>query len=109
MSIPRGRSIAARTASFVTSWNATRRTGLPWSASFSCSQLSTCQAIASPSRSGSVASTSPSASASAAAILPMVCAALRPVRYTIAKSRAGSTEPSFAGRSLTWPRVANTA
>ena len=43
----RERSIAARTASAVTSWNTTRRTGLPSSAPLSSSQLSTCQAMAS--------------------------------------------------------------
>ena len=65
--------------------------------------------MASPSRSGSVASTSPSASFSADAILRSVAVALRFVVYFRAKSRTGSTEPSFAGRSRTMPRVANTS
>ena len=59
MSMPRGRAIASRTASRVISWNATRRTGRSPSASRSRSQRSTCHAIASPSRSGSVARTRP--------------------------------------------------
>ena len=67
MSISRGLAIAARTASAVTSWNTTRRTGLSPKAPRSRSQASTCQAMASPSRSGSVASTRLSASRSAAA------------------------------------------
>ena len=109
MSRSRGRAITSRTASGVTSWKTTRRTALPSSAPRSRSQTSTCQAIASPSRSGSVASTSTSASSSAAAILPSARVALRFVAYTMAKSRAGSTEPSFAARSRTWPRVAMTS
>ena len=109
MSRPRGRAIAARTPSAVISRKTTRSTGLSPSASFSRSQVSTCQAIASPSRSGSVARISPSESPSAARIAPSARAARRPaVSYTIAKPSSGVTEPAFAGRSRTWPWQAST-
>ena len=108
MSTPRGLSSAARTASSVTSWKVARSTLLSPIASRSVSQSSTCQAIASPSRSGSVARTSPSAPASARAIAPSVRAAPRPVSVTMAKPSSGFTDPAFEGRSETWPRVAKT-
>ena len=75
----RGCASAVRTACRVTSWKATRCTGFSPSASRSRSQLTTCQGIASPSRSGSVASTRVSARRSAFAIAPSVRAARLPV------------------------------
>ena len=102
----RGRISASRTAARVTSWNAARRTGRPPIASRASSQSSTCQAMASPSRSGSVASTSSSALPSARAIAPSVLCAPLPASKAIAKPSPGSTEPAFAGRSRRWPRVA---
>ena len=75
----RGRISARRTAVGVTSWNTTRSTGRSPTAFRSASQLNTCQAIASPSRSGSVASTRISARASAFAMAPSVRAAALPV------------------------------
>ena len=106
MSSSRGRASAVRTAAGVTSRKATRWTGFSPIASRSASQVSTCQAIASPSRSGSVASTRVSAPASARATAPSVRAAPRPVSVTIAKPSSGFTEPGFAARSQTCPRVA---
>ena len=66
--MPRGRVIASRTASCVISWKTTLCTGLSPIASRACSQVRTSQAIASPSRSGSVARIRLSAFSSAAAI-----------------------------------------
>ena len=66
--MPRGRASASRTAPGVTSWKTARRTGFWPTAPLSLSQPSTCQAIASPSRSGSVARISPSPASSARAI-----------------------------------------
>ena len=68
MSIPRGRVIAFRTASCVTSWKTILCTGLSPMASRARSQVRICQAIASPSRSGSVAKIRLSAFSSATAI-----------------------------------------
>ena len=101
MSISRGRASAVRTAAGVTSWNATRCTGTSPTASRSVSQLRTCQAIASPSRSGSVASTRVSAFASAFATAASVRAARLPVSVTMEKPSSGFTEPALAGRSRT--------
>ena len=64
----RGRVIASRTASAVISWKTTRCTGLSPMAPRTRSQVRTSQAIASPSRSGSVARIRLSAVSSAAAI-----------------------------------------
>ena len=74
-----GRASAVRTPAGVTSWKATRCTARSPTASCSRSQLSTFQAIALPSRSGSVASTRASARLSAFAIAPGVRAAPLPV------------------------------
>ena len=54
MSSARGHAIASRSASGVISWKRTRSTGFSAIASLSPSQVSTCHAITSPSRSGSV-------------------------------------------------------
>ena len=108
MSRFRGRDKAVRTAVGVTSWKATRWTGTSPMASRSVSHSSTCQAIASPSRSGSVASTRLSAFASAFATAASVRAARLPLSVTMEKPSSGLTEPAFAGRSRTWPRVAIT-
>ena len=82
---------------------------MPFSAFFSSSIACTCQEIASPSRSGSVASQSRSAPFSALAIaatclLPRSSAL--PVHGEAFSS--GRTEPSFGGRSRTWPKLAST-
>src|SRR5439155_1186328 len=70
----RGCASAWATASLVISWNRTRRTLPPFE-----SWLATCQAMASPSRSGSVArSTRSEASASAATSAPSLSPGLPP-------------------------------
>ena len=74
----RGWAIARRTAAGVTSWNATRSTVWSTSAPRASSHPSTCHAMASPSRSGSVASTRAPAPARLARMRPSARAARRP-------------------------------
>ena len=59
--------------------------------------------MASPSRSGSVASSSVSAFLSSRLIALTCFSFLSMSWYFIAKSRSGSTAPSLGTRSLTWP------
>src|SRR5512144_2135507 len=82
---------------------------LPLSARFPFSNSEICQAIASPSRSGSGASKMLSTSAAALAIAS-TCLLLRAmVSYCIAKLLSGSTAPVLGTRSRTWPYDANTS
>ena len=83
--------------------NTTRDTGWSFSAFLDLRISSTCHEIASPSRSGSVARISRSAPLTAAAISERRLPALLSISQSIRKSASGSTEPSFAGRSRTWP------
>jgi hypothetical protein len=80
-----------------------RRTLTPFSAFFSCSIALTCQEIASPSRSGSVARYSVLAPFRALAMAPTCFSQRETDCQSIAKSCTGRTEPSFGGRSRTWP------
>ena len=96
----RGRISASRTAARVTWWNTARSTGRPPIASRASSHSSTCQAIASPSRSGSVASTSASALPSARAIAPsFLSAPCRPGRPSRSRRRDPPSPPLPAGRA----------
>ena len=99
-----GRSIAAAIASLVISWNRTRLT-LPLS--FPTASL-TCQAIASPSRSGSVAIRI--RSASFAALLSSAIAFCLPLTVVNfgANCPSTSTPSSRSGKSRMWPTVAFT-
>ena len=63
----------------------------------------TCQEIASPSRSGSVARMSLSAPLTASAIALTCFCDFASTSQVMAKSCSGSTEPFFEGRSRTWP------
>ena len=92
----------------MTSLNTTRSTGLSPISFFAFSNSNTCQLMASPSRSGSVARMSLSACFSAVWISlrcffdpPETC-------HFISKSSSGSTDPSLLGRSHTWPKDAST-
>ena len=106
----RGCFIAVATACLVIALNTTRSTACDFlSACFSRSTSSTCQEIASPSRSGSVARISVLAALTALAISASRLAAFGSTCHTIWKSNSGSTEPSLAGRSRTWPKEASTS
>ena len=100
--------MAARTALRVISLKVMRRTLMPFSAFFSASIALTCQEIASPSRSGSVARYSVLAPFSALAMAPTCFSPRSSDCQSMAKSCSGRTEPSFGGRSRTWPRLAST-
>ena len=101
----RGLDSASATASFVISWNRTRRI-LPSPLPFSCD--ATCQAIASPSRSGSVASSTRSAALAAFLISARVFAFSFIVTYFGVKLLSTSTPSSRLGRSRKCPIVALT-
>src|ERR1041384_5811626 len=99
----RGWASAWATASLVISWNSTRRTLPPLP---SCE--ATCQAMASPSRSGSVASSTRGAALAAFLISASVLAFSLMVTYSGAKSLSTSTPSLRVGRSRRWPTVAFT-
>src|SRR5258707_15317149 len=82
-----------------------------WSliARFSFNTSSTCQEIASPSRSGSVARIRRSAPLSDLAMSLSRPAALGSTSHIIRKFCSGSTDPFLAGRSRTWPNEARTS
>ena len=104
----RGCSRASCTARLVISWNTMRCTGRPSSRPRSRSASQTCQLMASPSRSGSVARYNASAPRTARAMASM-WRLLRSISwYFMAKPASGSTAPSFATRSRTWPYEAST-
>ena len=67
-----------------------------------------CQLMASPSRSGSVASTTSDARVAAAAMAATAALARGADSQAIAKPASGETDPALAGRSRTWPYVAST-
>ena len=100
--------MASSTAFLVMALNTTRLTGLSPSTFFLRRTSSTCQLIASPSRSGSVASTSESALFTALAISLKRLRASPCSSQDMAKSLSGSTEPFFSGKSRTWPKLART-
>ena len=99
-----GLAIASSMASLVISWNSTRWVGTVasiWSA--------TCQAIASPSRSGSVARYTARAPRAAFLISLRVCVFPFIVTYS-GRNPFSTSTPSFrVGRSRTWPMVAFTS
>ena len=107
--VARMTACASSTASFVTSWKTTRETSnIRSSASRFCSSTFwTCQEIASPSRSGSVARIE-----MVRPLLPRfgdrvaACFSDLPIYLPIVMSknrRPARTEPSLGGRSRTWP------
>ncbi len=67
------------------------------------SSSSRCQEIASPSRSGSVARMSSGSFCSASAMAFTCFLESLPTSHFISNPVSGSTEPSLAGRSRTWP------
>ena len=81
--------------------NTTRSTDAPLIAFFRLSASSTCQLIASPSRSGSVARIRRPAPFIASAMSFKRLADLGSISQLIAKSSSGRTEPSLLGRSRT--------
>src|SRR5258706_412846 len=97
MSMSRGLAIASRTAVRVMALKVTRWTFTPASAFFFFSTSRTCQEIASPSRSGSVARISVSAPLAAAAMSLSRLADLASTSQLMSKSSSGRTEPSLAG------------
>ncbi len=102
MSMSRGWRIASVTADLVMALNTTRWMVVSFfSARRLFSASSTCQLIASPSRSGSVARIRVSAPFMAWAMSDRRLAALGSTSQVMAKSLSGSTEPSFDGRSRT--------
>src|SRR5690348_466887 len=68
----------------------------------------TCQLIASPSRSGSVARIKVSAFLASSVIALSCFARSGETCHSMSKPCSGSTEPSFGGRSRTWPKEAST-
>ena len=90
-------------AFLVMALNTTRETFAPLIAFLRCRTSSTCQLIASPSRSGSVARIRLSAPFRASAMSFSRLLALTSTSHSISKSASGFTEPSFEGRSRTWP------
>ncbi|MNL48622.1 hypothetical protein D3C87_1714950 [compost metagenome] len=110
MSMSRGLAMAAVTASLVIALNTTRCTGMSFFSAFLARSTSRmCQEIASPSRSGSVARISPSAPFSAEAMSATRFFAAVSTSQDMAKSSSGRTEPSLAGRSRIWPKLARTS
>ena len=103
MSMSRGCFIASVTADLVMALNTTRCTTASLTTLRLFKTCSTCQLIASPSRSGSVARISLSAPFMAAAMSESRFAALGSTSQIISKSSSGFTEPSFDGRSRTCP------
>src|SRR6266480_3865622 len=99
----RGCASAWATASLVISWNRTRRTVLPFE-----SWLATCQAMASPSRSGSVARSTRSDAFAAFLISARVLAFSLMVTYSGVKPFSTSTPSLRCGRSRRCPTVALT-
>ena len=104
----RGFFIASAMADGVMAWNTTRAMSLSASRPFSFRISSTCQEMASPSRSGSVARMSFSAPLSAFAMASMCFFDPGWICHFMVKSCSGSTDPSFGGRSRTWPKEAST-
>ncbi len=104
----RGRANASRMAPSVISLNVTRRV-LP---AGTRAASATCQAIASPSRSRSVASHTSSADRAAFSIALTCLRRSSGITYSGAKSWSTSTPnlplPGFSGRSRTWPYEART-
>ena len=95
--------MASSTADLVMALNVTLSTAVSLSAFFFVRISSTCQLIASPSRSGSVARMTRSAFFAASAISDIRLDARASTSQLMAKSSSGRTEPSFDGRSRTWP------
>src|SRR5499426_841480 len=105
----RGFFIASSTACLVMALKTTRSTACFLSAFFCLSTSSTCQEMASPSRSGSVARMSLLAPLTARAISLRRFCALSSTSQIMRKLASGSTEPSLAGKSRTWPKEASTS
>src|SRR6266581_6529044 len=104
MSISRGDSSALRTASAVISWNSMRF------GDFSFRTSARCQAIASPSRSGSEARITFWRSFFVAEVSSlMVLRRLSTTSYRGLNPDSTSTAISFSGRSRTWPIEARTS
>ncbi len=101
--------MASVTACLVMALNTTRSIFWSFSARFSFMTSSTCQEIASPSRSGSVARIRRSAPFRALAMSLSRLAALGSTSQIIWKLASGSTDPFLAGRSRTWPNDARTS
>ena len=101
--------MASRTAALVMALKVTRSTFLSFSTLRARSTSSTCHEMASPSRSGSVARITLSDAFTARTMSLMCLVDLSPTSHSMAKSCSGSTEPSLAGRSRTWPKEANTS
>ena len=99
----RGLAMASSTAFLVMALNTTRWMSLDFSTPLLRSTSSTCQEIASPSRSGSVARITRSDDFTALAMSLSRFCALPSTSQVMSKSCSGSTEPSLAGRSRTWP------
>ena len=95
--------MASSTADLVMALKVTRSTSVSFSAFFLLSTSSTCQLIASPSRSGSVARMTRSARLAAAAISDIRVEARASTSHSMAKSSSGLTEPSLDGRSRMCP------
>ena len=93
--------MASSTAPLVMALKVTRWTSAVFSAFFLVSTSSTCQLIASPSRSGSVARMIRSAFFAASAISDRRFDARASTSQLMAKSSSGKTEPSLDGRSRT--------
>ncbi len=102
--MPRGDFIASVTADLVIALKTTRLTSvsLPMARRLR-SASSRCQLIASPSRSGSVARMRRLSFFSASAMALTWRRASVSTSHFMAKPFSGSTEPSFGGRSRTWP------
>ncbi len=103
MSRSRGAFIASVTADLVMALKTTRCTWASFRTRFFCSTSRTCQEMASPSRSGSVARIRRSAFFTASAMSASRLDDLASTSQLMAKSSSGRTEPSLAGRSRTWP------
>ena len=96
--------MAVSTADLVMALKVTRWTVASLArARFFLSTSSTCQLMASPSRSGSVARIRREAPFSAVAMSDRRFEALASTSQSMAKSSSGRTLPSLAGRSRTWP------
>jgi hypothetical protein len=104
----RGLAMASSTDCLVIALKTTRLMCLSLSTRLLRSTSSTCQEIASPSRSGSVARISPSAPLRAVAMSESRLDEAESTDQDMAKSSSGRTEPSLGGRSRTCPNEART-
>mmetsp|Transcript_8933 Transcript_8933/g.29581 ORF Transcript_8933/g.29581 Transcript_8933/m.29581 type:complete len:267 (+) Transcript_8933:244-1044(+) len=110
MSMGRGAAMAAVTAERVISPNVTRSTSSPAGSARRCSSsCQTCHAMASPSRSGSIASSTRLARRVAAQMACITRPAPGASSNDMSKPASGRTDPGLDGSARTWPLHASSS